>query len=294
MRPRQAGFGQQPGRLAATMLRALSAELSDPTRYSRGKSYARDGAVIDIEVRPGEVAGEVLGSRRDAVQGLAVRRPGTAARRRRHLADIAGHVVALIPDRTEIAIECTCPDAGGGLMCKHAIAMLLVFADEVAIEPELLAPLARPARRRTRRARAPAPGTSAAGRRPGAAPVVARAAAAAAEPPVAHAGADRHTARGAHRPHRPARPTAGRRCSPRSGAEPARTASAPTAYSLHTSTRRQIMGNQPPTACCPTRSSAVAHIIRNGGASSRGARCTPLRRGVDLECTPASTPTGRW
>ena len=139
MRPRQAGFGQQPGRLAATMLRALSAELSDPNRYSRGKSYARDGAVIDIEVRSGEVAGEVLGSRSDAYKvslfaDPAPLRGGTDT----SLASPA-NVVALIPDRTEVSIDCTCPDAGGGLMCKHAIATLLVFADEVAIEPELLA-----------------------------------------------------------------------------------------------------------------------------------------------------------
>lgn len=138
MRPRQAGFGQQPGRLAATMLRALSAELSDPSRYSRGKSYARDGAVIDIEVHPGEVTGQVLGSRRDAYKVSLLADPVPL----RGGTDVSptspAHVVALIPDRTEISIDCTCPDSGGGLMCKHAIATLLVFADEVAIEPELL------------------------------------------------------------------------------------------------------------------------------------------------------------
>ena len=136
-RPRQA-FGQQPGRLAATMLRALSAELSDPGRYSRGKGYARDGAVIDIEVRGGEVAGQVLGSRRDAyrVSLFAVAIPirgGEAPE-----LTSAANVVALIPDRTEISVRCTCPDGDGGVMCKHAIAVLLVFADEVSIEPELL------------------------------------------------------------------------------------------------------------------------------------------------------------
>ncbi len=138
VRPRQA-FGQQPGRLAATMLRALSAELSDPSRYARGKAYARDGAVIDIEVRPGEVAGEVLGSRRDAYRVSLFADP--APRRGGSEASLASpaNVVPMIPDRTEISIDCTCPDASGGLMCKHAIATLLVFADEVSIEPELLA-----------------------------------------------------------------------------------------------------------------------------------------------------------
>lgn len=136
-RPRR-GFGQQPGRLAATMLRALSAELSEPGRYSRGKGYARDGAVIDIEIRTGEVAGEVLGSRRqpyrvelhaDTMPERDIPAPLTAA----------ASVVALIPDRTEMSVHCSCPDADGGAMCKHAIAVLLVFADEVSIEPELLA-----------------------------------------------------------------------------------------------------------------------------------------------------------
>jgi len=136
-RPRKA-FGQQPGRLAATMLRALSAELSDPGRYSRGKGYARDGAVIDIEIRPGEVAGQVLGSRRDAYK--VVLSAVAAPLRGGDAGDLtmAANVVALIPDRTELSVRCNCPDGDGGMMCKHAIAVLLVFADEVSIEPDLL------------------------------------------------------------------------------------------------------------------------------------------------------------
>jgi hypothetical protein len=121
------------------MLRALSAELSDPNRYSRGKAYARDGAVIDIEVRSGEVAGEVLGSRSDAYRVSLFAEPAPLRGGTDTSLASPANVVALIPDRTEISIDCTCPDAGGGLMCKHAIATLLVFADEVAIEPELLA-----------------------------------------------------------------------------------------------------------------------------------------------------------
>jgi len=138
VRPRHA-FGQQPGRLAATMLRAFSAELSDPGRYSRGKAYARDGAVIDIEVHPGEVAGEVLGSRRDAYKVSLFAEPAPLHGRSDSSLATPANVVALIPDRTEISIDCSCPDADGGQMCKHAIALLLVFADEVSIEPALLA-----------------------------------------------------------------------------------------------------------------------------------------------------------
>jgi uncharacterized Zn finger protein len=137
-RPRRGGFGEQPGRLAATMLRALSAELSEPGRYSRGKGYARDGAVIDIVIRPGEVVGEVLGSRREPYR-VSLLADSVPLRGIPDTLTAAASVVALIPDRAEISVQCSCPDAEGGVMCKHAIAVLLVFADEVSIEPELLA-----------------------------------------------------------------------------------------------------------------------------------------------------------
>jgi len=135
-RPRHR-FGQQPGRIPATMLRALSAELSEPGRYSRGKRYAADGAVTDIEIRAGEVTGEVLGSRREPYRVSLCADPDRVT----ISGDLttAGSAVAFIPDRTEMSVECTCPDGAGGAMCKHAIAVLLVFADEVSIEPELLA-----------------------------------------------------------------------------------------------------------------------------------------------------------
>ena len=76
-RPRRS-LGNQPGRLVATMLRALAAELSDPGRYARAKAYARDGAVIEIDIRPGVVAGLVLGSRRDPYEVLLVADPAPA------------------------------------------------------------------------------------------------------------------------------------------------------------------------------------------------------------------------
>jgi hypothetical protein len=129
-RPRHA-FGAQPGRLPATLLRALCAELSDPARYRRAKDYARDGAVIDLDIRPGAVVGEVLGSRRSPYRVTIVADPVDDA--------ATASPVMLIPERTELAVACTCPDADSGAMCKHALALLLVFADEVSIEPELLA-----------------------------------------------------------------------------------------------------------------------------------------------------------
>jgi len=135
-RPRHA-FGQQPGRLVATMLRALVAELSEPGRYARGKAYARDGAVIDIDVRETVVSGLVLGSRSDPYETRIVVDPAPADERERAGIGHAATMSLLIPGRDELAVSCTCPDAHG-MLCKHACAVLLVFADEASIEPELV------------------------------------------------------------------------------------------------------------------------------------------------------------
>ena len=110
------------------MLRALAAELSDPGRFSRAKAYARDGAVIDIDIEPGEVRGEVQGSRYEPYVATIYVAPA---------ADGEG-LLGLIPERREVMPTCSCPDAETFGVCKHALAVLLVLADEVTIEPDLL------------------------------------------------------------------------------------------------------------------------------------------------------------
>jgi hypothetical protein len=134
MSPPRRSFGPNPpGRLAAAMLRALAAELADPGRFTRAKAYARDGAVVDIEIEPCVVRAEVQGSRYDPyVTELHVAAADHALGDR--------DLVELVPDRNEIAGACTCPDAApsGGASCKHVLATLLVLADELTIEPALL------------------------------------------------------------------------------------------------------------------------------------------------------------
>ncbi len=161
-RPRRS-FGNQPGRLVATMLRALAAELSDPGRYSRAKAYARDGAVIEIDIRPEVVSGLVLGSRRDPYEVLLAVDPAPADEIARADTAVTATMTMLIPGRDELAVSCTCPDAGGapGVLCKHAVAVLLVLADETSVEPELLirwrTTVGRDRRDSARRCRPPAP-----------------------------------------------------------------------------------------------------------------------------------------
>ena len=136
-RPRQAFGRNQPGRLPATMLRALTAELSDPGRYTRAKGYARDGAVVEIDIQPGTVRGLVLGSRREPYEVTVYVDP--VDHEDIDAATVTASLVTLVPDRSELALACTCPDADGGTMCKHALAVMLVMADEVSMEPDVLA-----------------------------------------------------------------------------------------------------------------------------------------------------------
>ena len=127
-RPRQVYGANPPGRLPAAMLRALAAEVSDPGRFSRAKGYARDAAVVDIEVEPGRVRAEVQGSRYEPYVAVVHVAP----------ADDTASLLGLIPDRDELMAECTCPDDAWGGFCKHAVATLLVLADEVTAAPEVL------------------------------------------------------------------------------------------------------------------------------------------------------------
>lgn len=122
-RPRKP-YGSNPqGRLPATMLKVLAAEMSDQGRLSRGKRYWSDNAVIDIVVGHGAVTAEIQGSRSQPYVVTIEADPGRG-----------------VPGKRETWIRCTCPDdsGAGNEACKHAVAALFALSDEVAIEPDLL------------------------------------------------------------------------------------------------------------------------------------------------------------
>jgi hypothetical protein len=120
------------------MLRALAAELADPGRFGRAKAYARDDAVTDIQVEPGSVRAVVQGSRRDPYVVTVHVRP-LEPDEAEAAAGGTAPVAQLLPGREDLAVACTCPDGDQpGVVCKHALATLLVLADEVSIEPALL------------------------------------------------------------------------------------------------------------------------------------------------------------
>jgi uncharacterized Zn finger protein len=122
-RPRKPFGAQQPGRLPATMMKVLAAEMSDPQRLRKGKQYAKDGSVLDIIIEPGVVTCEVQGSRSTP-----------------YIASLEVTMGNGMPLRRDVQSVCSCPDDDNwsNHACKHVIATMFVFADELLVEPELL------------------------------------------------------------------------------------------------------------------------------------------------------------
>lgn len=122
-RPRKPFGTNQPGRLQSTMMKVLAAEMSDPQRSRKGKRYAADGSVIDITIEEGTVIAEVQGSRATPYVATLEVSPGDG-----------------MPLRRDLHAHCTCPDDDNwnDRICKHIVALMYTFADELLIEPELL------------------------------------------------------------------------------------------------------------------------------------------------------------
>ncbi|WP_395161237.1 SWIM zinc finger family protein [Ilumatobacter sp.] len=122
-RPRKPFGSTQPGRLPATMVKVLAAELSDPSRHRKGKQYANDGSVLDIIIEPGIVTCEIQGSRSMPYVASIEVLPGSG-----------------MPLRRDLTCSCSCPDDDnwGGHACKHVVAALYTLSNEFLIEPELL------------------------------------------------------------------------------------------------------------------------------------------------------------
>lgn len=122
-RPRKPFGAQQPGRLPSTMMKVLAAEMSDPQRLRRGKQYAKDGSVLDIIIEPGVVTCEVQGSRSTP-----------------YIASLEVSMGNGMPLRRDVHAVCNCPDDDNwsNHACKHVLATMFTFADELLMEPELL------------------------------------------------------------------------------------------------------------------------------------------------------------
>jgi uncharacterized Zn finger protein len=127
------------------------------SRLPRGRTYLRNGSVIDLKIQAGEVVAQVMGSSlyqiqvkisavpaahwqslaRDCAQSidswveLLQGQLSTAVMER-----IARPGAGLFPSPREITFSCSCPDAAA--MCKHVAATLYGIGARFDAEPELL------------------------------------------------------------------------------------------------------------------------------------------------------------
>jgi uncharacterized Zn finger protein len=132
----------------------------DTARLARGRSYARSGAVVSLDVAPGVVTASVQGSRPRPYDVRLTLREFTSAQwesvldvvsaRIAHaaalldgelpeslVADVSSAGLSLLPSAGELRTTCSCPDWGDP--CKHAAAVCFLVADLLDNDPfELL------------------------------------------------------------------------------------------------------------------------------------------------------------
>ncbi|MFJ9377614.1 SWIM zinc finger family protein [Streptomyces sp. NPDC101455] len=140
-------------------LRSLEASSLDSGRLSRGRTYARGGAVGPVTVAPGSVSAPVHGSRRTPYRSKVTVEPLTdrqwdrlldmIAERAANIAalldgempagladDAAAAGVPLLPGPRDLDPECSCPD--WGYPCKHAAALCYQVARLLDRDPFVL------------------------------------------------------------------------------------------------------------------------------------------------------------
>ncbi len=131
-------------------------------RLPRGRTYVRNGSVIDLKITNGEVRAKVMGSSLYNVKVTVVAVPGKQWRS--ISADCAGSIDSLVellqgrlsnavmericrpntglfPAAKEIKFSCSCPDWAS--MCKHVAAVLYGVGARLDSQPELIFALRR-------------------------------------------------------------------------------------------------------------------------------------------------------
>jgi len=127
------------------------------SRLPRGRSYARNGSVIDLQITPGKIAAMVYGS--DLYRVAITIKELPPAQWRALCRDCAGRIDSLVellqgrfsepvmtrfcrqdkglfPTPSDIRFTCTCPDHAS--MCKHVAAVFYGVGARLDLQPELL------------------------------------------------------------------------------------------------------------------------------------------------------------
>ncbi len=126
-------------------------------RLPRGRTYVRNGSVIDLKINAGEVLAQVVGS---SLYQVAIKVTAVSAKQWQAIgADCAGSIDSLVellqgklstavmqrictpttglfPAPKEISFSCSCPDSAS--MCKHIAAVLYGVGARLDHKPELL------------------------------------------------------------------------------------------------------------------------------------------------------------
>ena len=123
--------------------------LVDPNRLPRGRTYARQGRVFDVELSPGLIRAKVDGSRANPYVSQLGVRCLTSAQWDRFLNMIIGKASfsaallsgelpqelgdAILPGEGDLSPDCSCPDWAEP--CKHVSALCYVIADLFDADP---------------------------------------------------------------------------------------------------------------------------------------------------------------
>ena len=126
-------------------------------RLPRGRSYVRSNSVIDLQIAPGVVRAQVMGTslyrieiaikpvakiQWDAIRAACAGKIGSLVALLR--GTLSGEVMevmthhdeGLFPKPAEISFKCSCPDIAG--MCKHIAAAMYGIGSRLDTQPELL------------------------------------------------------------------------------------------------------------------------------------------------------------
>ncbi|MFZ9628460.1 MAG: SWIM zinc finger family protein [Ilumatobacteraceae bacterium] len=125
----------QVGKLAHTLLGVAMASIADRQRLQRGRLLLAERAVVRLEVEPGVLRAMVQGSRPEPYP-VVVTVPMVARPTVRNGVPERSALTTLVPDVAEVLTSCGCPDRDEP--CKHSIAAVLAFADELTMRPSLL------------------------------------------------------------------------------------------------------------------------------------------------------------
>ncbi len=129
---------ERQAKLASTLINVLVAGSCNPQRLSRGRTYFRQGAVMDVDVQAGVVTGLVQGSRSQPYEAtIHVSTARTVSSPTGGQDSPSEPLTTLVPAAGDVHFSCSCPD--WETPCKHAVAVMAAFAQMVGVDPQLLA-----------------------------------------------------------------------------------------------------------------------------------------------------------